>query len=257
MKKCPACNRTFEDTLTYCLIDGSVLSAPFDPHATLLIPQQNPTVSMLNPSGKSTRMLWIIGAGVTLLITATIVTIALVNRNPNQGAPVSNVTQENRAQTNESNINNRNENPPASSKTGTENKNAENPHAQSGDEQSTEDLSGLEKYAGQYAGDMFKKEARLKQRLSNLLGSNYQLFMDRWDVTAPIEEDGSILFAEGCMAHSCTIEESLLAIDTSNGIIYCAILSDSLGGKFRTFSEPNGSLPSVMKKRMQEIVNMK
>jgi hypothetical protein len=29
MKRCPTCNRTFEDTLTYCLIDGSILSAPF------------------------------------------------------------------------------------------------------------------------------------------------------------------------------------------------------------------------------------
>ncbi|MDQ3818455.1 MAG: tetratricopeptide repeat protein [Acidobacteriota bacterium] len=31
MKRCPTCNRTFEDTLTYCLVDGSILSAPFDP----------------------------------------------------------------------------------------------------------------------------------------------------------------------------------------------------------------------------------
>jgi hypothetical protein len=29
MKRCPTCSRTFENTLTYCLIDGSVLSAPF------------------------------------------------------------------------------------------------------------------------------------------------------------------------------------------------------------------------------------
>lgn len=33
MKSCPTCNRTFEDTFTFCLIDGSVLSAPFDPEA--------------------------------------------------------------------------------------------------------------------------------------------------------------------------------------------------------------------------------
>ncbi len=30
MKRCPTCKRTFEDSLTYCLIDGSVLSAPFE-----------------------------------------------------------------------------------------------------------------------------------------------------------------------------------------------------------------------------------
>jgi hypothetical protein len=31
MKSCPTCNRTFEDTFTFCLMDGSILSAPFDP----------------------------------------------------------------------------------------------------------------------------------------------------------------------------------------------------------------------------------
>ena len=31
MKSCPNCNRTFEDTFTFCLIDGSVLSAPMIP----------------------------------------------------------------------------------------------------------------------------------------------------------------------------------------------------------------------------------
>jgi hypothetical protein len=39
VKSCPTCNRTFEDTLTYCLVDGSILSAPFDPHATIGIPE--------------------------------------------------------------------------------------------------------------------------------------------------------------------------------------------------------------------------
>jgi uncharacterized membrane protein HdeD (DUF308 family) len=33
MKSCPTCNRTFEDTFTFCLIDGSVLSAPLEPAA--------------------------------------------------------------------------------------------------------------------------------------------------------------------------------------------------------------------------------
>jgi hypothetical protein len=43
MKSCPECNRTFEDTFTFCLIDGSVLSAPIDPHATLVIPEARQT----------------------------------------------------------------------------------------------------------------------------------------------------------------------------------------------------------------------
>lgn len=33
MKRCPDCNRTFEDTMSFCLVDGSILSAPFEPYA--------------------------------------------------------------------------------------------------------------------------------------------------------------------------------------------------------------------------------
>jgi hypothetical protein len=43
MKSCPTCNRTFEDTFTFCLVDGSILSAPFDPHATLITPEPRQT----------------------------------------------------------------------------------------------------------------------------------------------------------------------------------------------------------------------
>ncbi len=35
MKSCPTCNRTYpDDTLAFCLVDGSILSAPYDPVAT-------------------------------------------------------------------------------------------------------------------------------------------------------------------------------------------------------------------------------
>lgn len=35
MKACPTCKRTYSDeSLTYCLADGSLLSAPYDPEAT-------------------------------------------------------------------------------------------------------------------------------------------------------------------------------------------------------------------------------
>jgi formylglycine-generating enzyme required for sulfatase activity len=30
MKSCPTCNRTFDDAMTFCLVDGSILSAPFE-----------------------------------------------------------------------------------------------------------------------------------------------------------------------------------------------------------------------------------
>ena len=45
MKSCPTCNRTYpDDTLAFCLVDGAVLSAPYDPEQTRRIPAPRPTV---------------------------------------------------------------------------------------------------------------------------------------------------------------------------------------------------------------------
>jgi PAN domain len=57
MKACPTCNRTYADeTLTFCLVDGSVLSAPYDPHQTLRIPPPRSTdpapTEVLNPPSR-------------------------------------------------------------------------------------------------------------------------------------------------------------------------------------------------------------
>jgi hypothetical protein len=39
MKKCPECNRTYADeTFAFCLADGALLSASYDPHATQALP---------------------------------------------------------------------------------------------------------------------------------------------------------------------------------------------------------------------------
>ncbi|MGZ5437092.1 MAG: PAN domain-containing protein [Pyrinomonadaceae bacterium] len=46
MKSCPTCNRTYpDDTLAFCLMDGSVLSAPHGAEQTLRIPQARTTNS--------------------------------------------------------------------------------------------------------------------------------------------------------------------------------------------------------------------
>jgi len=40
LKRCPTCDRTYSDqTISFCLIDGSVLSAEYDPEATKVIQQ--------------------------------------------------------------------------------------------------------------------------------------------------------------------------------------------------------------------------
>ncbi|MGQ0761797.1 MAG: hypothetical protein ACT4OT_07255 [Acidobacteriota bacterium] len=45
MKRCPKCNRTYaDDTIAFCLADGALLSAPYDPDATLRFPQPKTTL---------------------------------------------------------------------------------------------------------------------------------------------------------------------------------------------------------------------
>lgn len=44
MKRCPTCNRTYpDDSFAFCLADGSLLSAPYDPQQTLVLPTQSQT----------------------------------------------------------------------------------------------------------------------------------------------------------------------------------------------------------------------
>jgi hypothetical protein len=55
IKSCPTCNRTYSDeAITFCLVDGSILSAPYDPQATLQIPNVRatapPPTQVLEPS---------------------------------------------------------------------------------------------------------------------------------------------------------------------------------------------------------------
>jgi hypothetical protein len=48
MKSCPVCNRTYSDeTLTFCLEDGSILSALYAPDKTLQISVPQGTDSIL------------------------------------------------------------------------------------------------------------------------------------------------------------------------------------------------------------------
>jgi uncharacterized protein len=40
MKRCPKCNRTYaDDTFSFCLADGALLSAPYNPATTLVLPE--------------------------------------------------------------------------------------------------------------------------------------------------------------------------------------------------------------------------
>lgn len=53
MKKCPICKRTYsDDTLSFCLEDGTLLSAAYDPEDTLVLGADDPTVQRTNPHYK-------------------------------------------------------------------------------------------------------------------------------------------------------------------------------------------------------------
>jgi hypothetical protein len=58
MKRCPTCGRTYADeSLSYCLDDGSVLSAPYEPEQTQRIPAPRATnlVTEALPAGQTSQ----------------------------------------------------------------------------------------------------------------------------------------------------------------------------------------------------------
>ncbi len=109
----------------------------------------------------------------------------------------------------------------------------------------------LARYAGKYPSELFRREAGLKTRLRRLLGTNYQLFFDRLHTEVPIANDGGVLIVRGCMAHMCTIEESILAIDLSADKLHVAIMSADFRGRFKTWSEGGTAIPAALRRAMQ------
>jgi hypothetical protein len=111
--------------------------------------------------------------------------------------------------------------------------------------------SDLVRYVGKYPSELFRREPRLKPRLRRLLGATYQNFFDRLQTELPIENDGGVLIIHGCMAHECTVEDAILAIDLAADKLHIAIKSAAYNGKFNTWSEAGGSIPAALRRAMQ------
>jgi hypothetical protein len=109
----------------------------------------------------------------------------------------------------------------------------------------------LTRYVGKYPSELFRREPALKSRLRALLGANYQLFFDRLQTEMPVENDGGVLIIHGCMAHQCTIEDSILAIDLSADKLHVAIKSADFRGRFKTWSEGGATVPNALRRAMQ------
>lgn len=108
----------------------------------------------------------------------------------------------------------------------------------------------LDAYAGKYPSELFRRVPAIKTRLRQLLGVNYKAFTDRMQVEVPFEKDDDVLVTRGCMAHACTIEEAILAIDTHDGSVYVALKMNSRVSQ--TFPANRSQLPAALKRAMSQ-----
>ena len=116
----------------------------------------------------------------------------------------------------------------------------------------TNDNQRLARYVGKYPSDLFRGVPSLKARLRKLLGTRYQFFFDRIQTEMPIENDGGVLIVQGCMAHQCTIEVAILAIDLANDKLHVAIKSTEFRNMYKLWSEGGATVPKALRRAMQE-----
>ena len=114
------------------------------------------------------------------------------------------------------------------------------------------DAQRLARYKGHYPSELFRKEPALKQRLRKLLGTRYQFFFNRLQTEMPIENDGGVLIVQGCMAHQCTIEVSILAIELDADKLHVAIRSSEFRNTYKLWNEAGSQVPNALRRAMQE-----
>lgn len=94
--------------------------------------------------------------------------------------------------------------------------------------------------------DKILENAAIKSRLKKLLGkTNYAAFMESFETLTPIEKNGKILFASGCLIHACSHVESAVAIDIAKNTVHAAIFRDDKKTKY--FNEKSAKTPKSIK----------
>lgn len=84
--------------------------------------------------------------------------------------------------------------------------------------------ASFETYNGKYALDVrLFEQPPLKGRFKALLGKDVKDFLERHEVTPPIEIENAVLFSEGCKPHDCSLDESAIVIDMKKDVIYAGI----------------------------------
>ncbi len=114
--------------------------------------------------------------------------------------------------------------------------------------------AGISGWSGEDS-DRLLNDPIIKMRLKTLLGKkNYTSFMETFETITPIEKDGNVLFASGCLIHACTHLESAIAIDLKNNTVHAAIFRDEKPTRF--FNERGRKTPGPIlawAKRLSEI----
>jgi hypothetical protein len=87
----------------------------------------------------------------------------------------------------------------------------------------------FEQFDGKYALEtgMLQKEP-LKSRIKILLGKDEASFTERFDVTPPVEVEGTVLYNQGCRRHYCGTDEAAIAVDMNRDLIYIGIATDGI-----------------------------
>jgi hypothetical protein len=87
----------------------------------------------------------------------------------------------------------------------------------------------FERYNGLYAidADLLQREP-LHSRITALLGKDMGAFMQRLDVTPPVELENKILYTQGCHKQHCGKDEAALAVDMDRDVIYVGIARDGV-----------------------------
>lgn len=109
--------------------------------------------------------------------------------------------------------------------------------------------SNLARYVGEYPVELMKVRA-VKSRLRTLIGRRYSDFAISISVQHQITKEGDFLFASGCMAHACTINEAAFVIDLKNNRIHAVIYEQ--GSVPRFFNEDRTATPKILLEWVRE-----
>jgi len=103
--------------------------------------------------------------------------------------------------------------------------------------------------AGKYLFDV--EDGPLKATIEKQLGGVYKRFDERYQTQVPFETTGDgYVYASGCMAHNCSVDEAFLGVEEKSCRVFVALLENE---KF-TLLIP-GVWPAALDKARRDWVN--